>query len=406
MEPITLTEFAPRTVELTEEEYRILLREFRNKIIVYRSEEKDRFDLYPQQFVGVIVLPVHSIVIQPKIPMLNFFYMLVYSYEIPEFGKELFSFRKEQDIYEIILSKFVQEIEKLVKMGIYKGYLTSEDNLSVVKGRIVINKNERLNMVQRQRVFCSFSDFTSDILENRILKYTLYKLSFLWFRDNSLKARITKLLHFFDSVSFEIIRDAHFSTVEGRYTRLNEHYKPLIRISRIFIENITLNLQIHGKQGFWSFLVDMNKLFQKFVTFVLQDLREFDVKSEPVYKWDVEGLTTIRPDIVIRKGKEVKLVIDAKYKRISLDKKEVYGDDVRQVGDYCATLGLDKGVLVYPKLSSDQRIHDLPIRKRDPITNRFYSVLLKTIDLTSTDLSKFKSTCNDFLADINENLSH
>jgi 5-methylcytosine-specific restriction endonuclease McrBC regulatory subunit McrC len=203
-------------------------------------------------------------------------------------------------------------------------------------------------------------------------------------------------------VSFEIIRDSHFDTVEGRYTRLNEHYKPLIRVSRILIENISLNLQMQGKLGFWSFLVDMNKLFQRFVTFCLQGLRDFDVGVEPIYKWDLEGLTTIKPDMVIRKGKDVKLVVDAKYKHISLDKKEVYGDDVRQVGDYCTTLGLERGVLVYPKLSSDQKVYDLPIRKREPITNRSYNVLLKTIDLFSTDLLKFKSACNDFLADINE----
>jgi len=156
---------------------------------------------------------------------------------------------------------------------------------------------------------------------------------------------------------------------------------------------------MHGKVAFWSFLVDMNRLFQKFVTFCLQDLREFNVKPEPVYKWDVKPYTTIKPDIVIRKGREVRLVLDAKYKHISLDKEEVYGTDVRQVWDYCVTLGLQKGILVYPKSSSDQQIYDLQIEKRDPITNRVYQVLLRTIDLTSADLSIFKSVCSNFVED-------
>ena len=395
-----LTEFTPKTVDLTEEEYRILLREFKNKVVVYRSEEKDKFDLYPQQYVGIVVLPTHPIIIQPKIPLLNFFYMLVYSYNIPEFAKQLFSFRPEHDIYEIIVSKFVQEIEKLVEMGMYKNYLTVEDNLSAVKGRIIVNINERLNMVQRQKIYCKFSDFTSDILENRILKYTLYKLSFLCFRDYSLKSRIRKLLHYFDSVSFEFIRDAHFDAAEANLTRLNEHYRPLIRISRILIENISLNLQKHGRVGFWSFLIDMNHLFQKFVTFCLQDLKGFEVKSEPVYPWDIECLTTIKPDIVIRQGKDVKLVLDAKYKLISLDKKEVYGDDVRQVGDYCTTLGLQKGILVYPRISIEQKVSDFLIKKKDPVTGRIYQIILKTIDLTSTDLPVFQSACKDFVVSI------
>ena len=397
MEPIILTEFVPKTAELTEEEYRILLTEFKSRITVYRSEEHGKFDLYPQQYVGTIVLPVHSLVIQPKIPMLNFFYMLVFSYEIPEFGKQLFGFKQEQTIYEIIVLKFVQEIEKLVKMGLYRDYLTSEENLQTVRGRVSIIENERLNTVQRQRVFCRFNEFTGDILENRILKYALRRLSCLSFGDISLKIRINKLLHHLDPVSYEIIRDSDFEIVERRYTRLNEHYKPLVRISRILIENTSFNLQTQGKMRFWSFLVDMNKLFQKFLTFCLRGLHGFDINPTPTYKWDVEGLTTISPDIVIGKDKKLKLVVDAKYKQIDLEKKKVYGDDVRQVGDYCTTLGLENGILVYPKLSPNQNVHDLLIRKRDPITNRSYSVFLRTINLFPTDLEEFKSACNQFL---------
>lgn len=402
MEPIILTEFEPKTVELTREEYLILIKRFKDKIGVIPCIEEGKYELLPQQFVGTIALPVHSIIIQPKIPMLSFFYMLVYSYEIPEFGKSLYFFEQEQGIYEIIVAKFVQEIEKLVKMGVYKSYWTSEENLPVVKGRILIDSNERINMIQRQRAFCRFSDFTSDIIENRVLKYTLYRLSFLRFRDPFLKAKINMLLHYFDPVSFEVIRDAHFDLVNGSYTRLNEHYRPLIRISRILIENISLSLQKQGKVSFWSFLVDMNKLFQRFVTVCLLNLREWDVRSETVYHWDVKGYTKIRPDMVIRKDKEVKLVLDAKYKHIDLEQLELHGDDIRQIGDYCATLGLKKGVLVYPKSFQQQKIHDFTIEKKDPITNRVYHVLLRTIDLTSTDMKTFTAVCNQFLTQIEE----
>ena len=98
----------------------------------------------------------------------------------------------------------------------------------------------------------------------------------------------------------------------------------------------------------------------------------------------------------------MKLVVDAKYKEISLDRQDVYGSDVRQVGDYCTTLGLAGGILVYPKLSPDQKVHDLPVTKKDPLTSRSYKVLLKTVDLFPADLVKFKSACDDFRSSINE----
>ena len=67
--------------------------------------------------------------------------------------------------------------------------------------------------------------------------------------------------------------------------------------------------------------------------------------------------------------------------------------------------GLEEGVLVYPKSSSDQQISDLSIEKKDSVTNRIYTILLKTIDLSSTDLPKFKSARNDFVTSVKEIVS-
>jgi hypothetical protein len=67
--------------------------------------------------------------------------------------------------------------------------------------------------------------------------------------------------------------------------------------------------------------------------------------------------------------------------------------------------GLEEGVLVYPKSSSDQQISDLSIEKKDSVTNRIYAVLLKTIDLSSIDLLTFKSARNDFVTSVKEILS-
>jgi len=67
--------------------------------------------------------------------------------------------------------------------------------------------------------------------------------------------------------------------------------------------------------------------------------------------------------------------------------------------------GLEEGVLVYPKSSSDQQISDLSIEKKDSVTNRIYTVLLKTIDLSFTDLPTFKSARNDFVTSVKEILS-
>jgi predicted component of viral defense system (DUF524 family) len=54
----------------------------------------------------------------------------------------------------------------------------------------------------------------------------------------------------------------------------------------------------------------------------------------------------MRPDVLILRGEQPRLVVDAKWKRLT--KGPLVTADVYQMLAYCAGLGVDRAVLVYP----------------------------------------------------------
>ena len=103
-------------------------------------------------------------------------------------------------LLEIFISMFLCELETLVKKGIKSDYVTLEDNLKFLKGKLNINEQIKRNSVHKERFYVEYSEFLSDIKINQIIKTTL---KFLYKKSNSSKnqQKIRELLFIFDEVS-------------------------------------------------------------------------------------------------------------------------------------------------------------------------------------------------------------
>ena len=74
-----------------------------------------------------------------------------------------------------------------------------------------------------------------------------------------------------------------------------------------------------GPFDFQAFLIDMNKLFKRFVTQALRERAGDKVTIDaqaPLYL-GYEQKVLMRPDIILSSGGAVKLVVDCKYKRLT-----------------------------------------------------------------------------------------
>jgi len=96
-----------------------------------------------------------------------------------------------------------------------------------------------------------------------------------------------------------------------------------------------------------TFLIDMNRLFERFITFQLRRLLagKLEVRDQEQTHLDVGHKTTMYPDLVFYRRSQPVLVADVKYKLT--DDGLGRNGDYYQLLAYCSALELHRGVLIY-----------------------------------------------------------
>lgn len=136
-------------------------------------------------------------------------------------------------------------------------------------------------------------------------------------------------------------------------TRLNQHYAPVLGLARLLLSNLTLT-DAGGATTAASFMVNMNDLFQRFVTERLRrELRgRLDVVDEPTVHLGLGRQVAMQPDLVFREpGGTERYVGDVKYKLTSDARGR--SSDYYQLLAYTTALNLPEGVLIYCRHPSD-----------------------------------------------------
>ncbi|MBA2527304.1 MAG: hypothetical protein H0V18_16215 [Pyrinomonadaceae bacterium] len=360
----------------------------------YRREIRGRetIDIInPKQWVGVIVLPSGKrLESRPKVPVRNLFYMLAVALGLKfkniTFWDELAEYEHLDELLEFVASYFTDLLDDRVRRGLYRSYIDQKENLHFVRGRIDFMQDLRLNHALRHRHYCGYSEFTWDIPENQVLRQVTHLLSG-WGFSRRLKLRLVKI----DSALAEITPTQFTSNILDRfnYTRHNADYKHLHQFCRLFLDGFSLHEDV-GSFYFQTFLLDMNKLFEKFVTKLLISeapdgvLVSFQV---PMHL-DVQGKVRMAPDLVITTSGVPQIIGDCKYKR--LESGQYKNFDLYQIALYCVVGNVSRGILAYPQSESDET-DELHIRNTSIVVNQM------TIDL-SKEGDSFRKECKDFSA--------
>ena len=344
-------------------------------------------EIKTQQYVGTIILDDLHIIIQPKVPIDNLFYMLTYAYDLPQFRQEVASLDFSEDLFEFIVAIFVKQVEELIRSGIYRSYLDLEENQAFLRGRLMLGEQLHQNAVQVHRFYQRINEYTADVLENRILHYTLHLLAQLDYRNASMKKQIRRTLSVFHDVALTHISPADCDRVV--YTRLNAAYHSRIHLARLLLQNLSLE----GKEGrtpFAAYILDMNQVFELFVARYLADYFadhfSLDVGIQDDIWLDEGQKEKGTPDIVLQWNGRPHLVLDTKYK---IFKDKPSQDDRNQMLVYCQTLNLTRGMLIY---ANEQAIK---------FDSKYSGTLLSARALSLNGrLSDFRRSCEKFARNI------
>ncbi len=205
---------------------------------------------------------------------------------------------------------------------------------------------------------CRFDEFTPDIAENRYLKAAARLALTVPGVDPQDRRTLRRQVASLDDVADLVVLPDSLDRIT--FTRLNHYYRPALRLARLLLENLTLVDQF-GDRSASSFLIDMNLLFERFVTQRLQrELRgRLDVLSQTTYYLAEDKQVMIRPDLVFRTpdrhlsyrhrtgrgSHDIDYVADIKYKLTSDASARI--SDYYQLLAYTTALDVPEGLLIY-----------------------------------------------------------
>lgn len=293
------------------------------------------------QYCGILNFDHQDFYILPKITNKNdeqnlniFIYMLMYAYNIKLSNEQIASCQNQKHtILEIFIQMFAQNLLKELKKGIFKEYITQENNLRVLKGKYLINENLKYNFT-KDKIYCQYDEFCEN---NSLNQFLLYAVRFFQkFVDDKKLLKQCELI--FDEVEY---RHIDISTLNFYFSRLTQRFKTSFEIAILLLKQ-SIPLFSQDKKSF-AFLFDMNILFEKFIARIVKE--KYDDVEIPKGYISFGGLN-LKPDIIV---KNRNLIIDCKYKILE-ENSIASRDDRYQMYVYANNFkNIDTTMLLYPK---------------------------------------------------------
>jgi 5-methylcytosine-specific restriction enzyme subunit McrC len=326
----------------------------------------EAWDLRAAHLVGVIQSEDLEVRIHPKVPVDRLLFLLGYATDQTGWKDLPAGFAPEEDLVGAVALAFLHHVEHALATGLLQGYVTQDESLTTLRGRLREADQLRRRLALPIPVEVRADDFTPDIIENRLLKAAARLL--LRRRDLPTIARrgLRRLLHRLGGVGE--LPPSH-AVPSVRFTRLNRRYRPAIRLAELILTSRSLDLEA-GAHGGIAFLFDMNRVFEDFVTAAMQAGGR--VQAQWVGSLDEERRVPIRPDLTWWAGGNCRAVADVKYKSVSGGAPNA---DIYQMLAYCTALDVPRGYLICAATNDEPSAHT--------IRNAGVEVLVKTLDLAA-----------------------
>ena len=206
-----------------------------------------------------------------------------------------------------------------------------------------------------------YDEFTDDILANRLIKAAAELLGRMRLDD----ARSRDGLRWMGATLANVtpVSFSPHEVPEVAFDRLNAHYREVVALSRLVLRHQALELERGGTRAA-GFLIDMNKVFQGFVTRALREslgVSDRTLRSDKSLPrritLDERDRLRLEPDLTWWDGSTCTFVGDAKYKRVRDER--VPHADLYQILAYATALNLPGGLLIYAEGEAGRVVHEV-----------------------------------------------
>ena len=351
---ITLKEYGPTDHELSTAQQDLLLHaaDKLNLTVQSVAETGGSYRVTAGSTVGAVEIGDLSVLIEPKIGIPQLLSLACYAMGVFRSEQDKpFDFARDEALPDVLAIALASEAQRAFARGLLHGYREEEDALQTVRGRIRLD-----DQISRRSGFIlpvevRYDEFTDDILENRLIKAAASRLSRMRLRSTRARGELSWVAGMLAQVS--LVEFDASDVPEARFDRLNEHYRGVVGLARLILRHSAFESG-RGDVRASGFLMDMNRLFQDFLTVALREAlgaSSTRLRSDHEITLDEDDRAKLKPDLSWWEGGTCTFVGDAKYK--NLTGKSVPGADLYQLLAYVTALDLPGGLLIYAQGEAD-----------------------------------------------------
>lgn len=319
----------------------------------------------------------------------NVYYMLAYAFqELRQNNYAEITGEKFDNIYDLFAEILIRGISYQLKQGLYREYISRNESMQTVKGKIDMRGTIENKMRNIQKIACDYDELSENNVYNQIVVSTAVILVKHSEVKKNKKAKLKQLLLFFQNVQPIDVNTIRWNAL--RFDRNNRNYRLLLYICYFIISEWVLTTE-KGKFQMREFSDEhMCRLFEKFVLSYYKkhhpDLKPCAAQID----WNIETeqstlniLPIMQTDILLTIGERT-LIIDTKYYTRSMqkqfDKATIHSNNLYQIHTYVTEYdenhtGKVDGMLLYAKTQEDI-VPDGQLKRKDG--NYIY---FKTLDL-------------------------
>lgn len=230
--------------------------------------------------------------------------------------------QQKMPLLEVFVGQFLSAVNRLVKKGIKRDYLSNNDNLLFLKGKLHASEQLKQNLVQQQRFAVSYDEYLPDTLMNQLIKKAIHQVMKI---TRSMKHhKLARELEFvFSEVTPLNLRA--LDKLDIKIDRGMEHYIAPVAWSKIILKGMS-PLSMQGSASAFSLLFPLESVFESYVEQVLRRTlpKHLAVKGQSrqhhLVNYEARKMFNLKPDITISASGQVFLVLDTKWKLINANK--------------------------------------------------------------------------------------
>ena len=264
---------------------------------------------------------------------------------------------QRENLLEILIGLFAGKLADVVRQGIPRRYIGQEEDLPVLRGRLDMTRQFTALAANAQKLACRYDALSPDIALNQIMKAAISRLVHIS-QSNEHKRRLREL-----AFTYADIADLPVSALPWHdlvLDRTNARWCELINLAKLLLGDRFQTTSVGAGTGF-SLLFEMNTLFEKYIARMLRRALAQGGLSVHVQGGRLFCLEDIdsnaqrfmtKPDILVKRGASVELIVDTKWKRVSAriddPKQGVSQADVYQMMAYGRIYRCPRLMLLYP----------------------------------------------------------